>query len=226
MLQEISKSQFNDIVSYVMSLENKNFQNYLLGKCGEVAFHNFINTYDLFDNFYRDDLNEPILKPLNHADDGYDCKIISKVSNRVFNVQIKTTTSNPKNKNIILNKKLYNSKLDYYTKIPQDIFIFIKHISGLTYDINNYYNLSLSYLDKDNFEKLKSENQLSIRNTIYLLSDINDMHDKRILNVVSATEDSDAINYNQLIDFKSKIDVLENNITSWIDKIQKLSVDI
>jgi len=52
------------------------------------------------------------------------------------------------------------------------------------------------------------------------------MHDKRILNVVPATEDSDAINYNQLTDFKSKIDILENNITSWIDKIQKLSVDI
>lgn len=99
-------------------------------------------------------------------------------------------------------------------------------INTVISNINNYYNLSLSYLDKDNFEKLKSENQLSIRNTIYLLSDINDMHDKRILNVVSATEDSDAINYNQLTDFKSKIDVLENNITSWIDKIQKLSVDI
>lgn len=148
MFQEISKSQFNDIVSYVMSLENKNFQNYLLGKCGEVAFHNFINTYDLFDNFYRDDLNESILKPLNHADDGYDCKIISKVSNRVFNVQIKTTTSNPKNKNIILNKKLYNSKLDYYTKIPQDIFIFIKHISGLTYDIKGF-------ITKENAIKVK-----------------------------------------------------------------------
>lgn len=99
-------------------------------------------------------------------------------------------------------------------------------INTVISNINNYYNLSLSYLDKDNFEKLKSENQLSIRNTIYLLSDINDMHDKRILNVVPATEDSDAINYNQLTDFKSKIDVLENNITSWIDKIQKLSVDI
>lgn len=99
-------------------------------------------------------------------------------------------------------------------------------INTVISNINNYYNLSLSYLDKDNFEKLKSENQLSIRNTIYLLSDINDMHDKRILNVVSATEDSDAINYNQLTDFKSKIDILENNITSWIDKIQKLSVDI
>ena len=80
---------------------------------------------------------------------------------------------------------------------------------------------TVSYLDKDKFKELSDSNNLTTSNTVYPLSDINDMHMYRIYNVEDADKKDDAINYTKVLNFLS---TAENLSTELITKIHNLSI--
>ena len=139
MTVSLSENQLSQIESFCNTLPGtKNRDNFFIGKCGEVAFHNFGIQTKLFKNFYGEDLFNSVLKNDGHADLGHDY-IMQSMQHpfvRIF-AQIKTTPR-LENANLILSKDLYDGKLNYYNGIPQDIFVFIRMLSRSTYDIVGY----------------------------------------------------------------------------------------
>jgi len=85
---------------------------------------------------------------------------------------------------------------------------------------------TVSYLDKDKFKELSDSNNLTTSNTVYLLSDINDMHMYRIYNVEDPDKKDDAINYTKVLNFLSTAKNLSTEISSLITKIPNLSISL
>ena len=85
---------------------------------------------------------------------------------------------------------------------------------------------TVSYLDKDKFKELSDSNNLTTSNTVYPLSDINDMHMYRIYNVEDADKKDDAINYTKVLNFLSTAENLSTEISSLITKIHNLSISL
>ena len=85
---------------------------------------------------------------------------------------------------------------------------------------------TVSYLDKDKFKELSDSNNLTTSNTVYLLSDINDMHMYRIYNVEDPDKKDDAINYTKVLNFLSTTENLSTEISSLITKIHNLSISL
>lgn len=132
----LTENQLNQVNSFIENLgSGKNKNNYRLGVCGEIAFHNYGLNEKIFNNFYGDDLFNSILMDKKEADAGHDF-IAQSINNKFVKlfVQIKTT-SLMNGHNIPLSKSLYNAKLEYYNGIPQDIYVFVRKLSESTYDI-------------------------------------------------------------------------------------------
>lgn len=138
MIISITEDQLYSISSYANTWDNTkhDINNIRLGKCGEVAFHNYIENSKVFSNFYGNILCDSILKETNKPDNGYDFILQSKINKyvRIF-TQIKTISGEHCH-NIPLDKEKYDNKtFTYYTGNRQDIFILIRKLSESTYDI-------------------------------------------------------------------------------------------
>lgn len=152
MIVSLSENQLNQVQSYIDTLDaSKNKDNYFVGKCGEVAVHNYGLITKTFKNFYGYELFESILNNIHKADLGHDL-ILQSLTNRYAKVfaQVKTVVCE-NGRNLLLDQRLYNDKLEYYNGIPQDIFIMVKKLSMSTYDVVGFieYDDAISVYKKD-----------------------------------------------------------------------------
>lgn len=169
MIISLTENQLNQVQYFINKLNKKhNKDNFFVGACGEIAVHNYGVFNNIYKNLFGNLLINSILKPTNIADNGYDL-ILQSYTNPYIKIiaQIKTIKKDTNGKNLLLSKKLYDSQLNYYNNIPQDIFILVKQLSKSTYDILGYitrydainyyiedvpvngcYNINLKYLTK------------------------------------------------------------------------------
>ena len=175
----------------------------------------------------------PVLNELNEYP-VYVKAYLNKTNNTIANIScihngISTEIYTPKLSTKINNLesiqdfiKLIEAETSARTKFDDFLSLLIstlnKNLTSRTFTV--------SYLDKDKFKELSDSNNLTTSNTVYLLSDINDMHMYRIYNVEDPDKKDDAINYTKVLNFLSTTENLSTEISSLITKIHNLSISL